>query len=86
MVCSRPFGARFDRTTEINVEEEIIDRVLREEVLKRETIEGAEAEAASRRVNKSADKKNVKGSEADDDEKPSATPGASAPPEGAKPA
>ena len=49
------------RTTEINVEEEIIERVLREEVIKCETIEGAiEAEAACRRVNKSADKKIVK--------------------------
>jgi len=65
------------RTTEINVEEEIIDRVLREEVIKRETIEGTEAEAAGRRVTKSADKKIVKGSD-DEDEKPSATPAATA--------
>jgi predicted type IV restriction endonuclease len=61
------------RTTEINVEEDIIERVLREEVIKRETIEGAEAEAASRRVNKCADKK-IRNSEADDDIEDKAAP------------
>jgi hypothetical protein len=75
------------RTTEINVEEEIIERVLREEVIKRETIEGPEADAAGRRVTKSADRRIVKGSDADDDEeKPTTTPAVSAAPEAAKPA
>ena len=76
------------RTTEINVEEEIIDRVLREEVIKRETIEGSEAEAAGRRVTKSADKKIVKGSDAGDDaeEKTPAKAAASEAPEVIKPA
>lgn len=51
------------RTTEIAVDEEAIDRMLRDEVIKRETIEGPEAEAAVRRVLKSADRKIVKDSD-----------------------
>ncbi len=53
------------RTTEIAVEETVIDKMLRDEVLKRETIEGPEADAANRRVLKSADRRIVKGSEKD---------------------
>lgn len=53
------------RTTEIAVHEDAIDKILREEVLKRETIEGPEADSASRRVLKCADKRIVKASERD---------------------
>ncbi len=48
------------RTTEIAVDESIIDKMLRDEVIKRETIEGPEADAANRRVLKSADRRIVK--------------------------
>jgi hypothetical protein len=44
------------RVSEILVEPEVIERMLREEVIKRETIEGENAEAAARRVNRSADR------------------------------
>ncbi len=53
------------RTTEIAVDEEAIDKILREEVLKRETIEGPEADSAIRRVLKCADRRIVKASERD---------------------
>jgi hypothetical protein len=51
------------RATEIAVDEQTIDKMLREEVIKRETIEGVEAETATRRVSKSADKRISKESE-----------------------
>jgi predicted type IV restriction endonuclease len=51
------------RTTEIAVDESIIDKMLRDEVIKRETIEGPEADAANRRVLKSADRRIVKETE-----------------------
>lgn len=51
------------RVSEILVEPEVIDRMLREEVLKRETIEGEQAESAARRVQRSADKSMRKSSE-----------------------
>lgn len=54
------------RTTEIAVDESIIDKMLRDEVIKRETIEGPEAEAANRRVVKSADRRIVKESDKGD--------------------
>lgn len=44
------------RVSEIMVEPEVIDKMLRDEVLKRETIEGEQAEAAVRKVNRSAEK------------------------------
>ena len=44
------------RVSEILVEPDVIDKMLREEVLKRDAIEGSEAESAVRRVAKSADK------------------------------
>jgi hypothetical protein len=44
------------RVSEIMVEPEVIDRMLREEVLKRDTIEGEQAEAAARKVTRSAEK------------------------------
>lgn len=45
------------RTTEISVTEAVIDKMLREEVIKREIIEGPEADSAKRRVLKSADRR-----------------------------
>jgi len=45
------------RVSEIAVDEETVDKMLREEVIKRETIEGPEAEAACRRVTRSIDKR-----------------------------
>jgi len=53
------------RVSGLLVAPEIIDRMLRDEVIKRETIEGADADAASRRVQKSADKSILKGADKD---------------------
>ncbi|CAG1008347.1 hypothetical protein PHYC_03553 [Phycisphaerales bacterium] len=44
------------RVSEINVEEEIIEKMLRDEVLKRETIEGEQADTAVRRVSRGIEK------------------------------
>jgi predicted type IV restriction endonuclease len=44
------------RVSDILVEQDSIDRMLRDEVIKRETIEGEQAEAAVRRVNRAAEK------------------------------
>lgn len=44
------------RVSELLVAEEDIVRMLRDEVIKRETLEGDQAETATRRVNRSADK------------------------------
>jgi hypothetical protein len=44
------------RVSEILVDPEVIDRMLRDEVLKRETIEGDQADSASRRVQRCAEK------------------------------
>lgn len=41
------------RISDISVDEEVIDRILRDEVIKRETIEGEHAQAAARRVSRS---------------------------------
>lgn len=54
------------RVSEIMVEPESIDKMLRDEVIKRETIEGPEAETATRRVQRSAAKSIVKSSEKDE--------------------
>lgn len=51
------------RVSELMVEEDVIDKMLRDEVLKRETIEGDQAEAASRRVLRSAEKSIRKGND-----------------------
>lgn len=51
------------RVSEILVESEAIDRMLRDEVIKRETIEGEHAEAAMRRVTRSAEKSIRRGTE-----------------------
>lgn len=58
------------RATEIAVDESVIDKMLRDEVIKRETIEGPEAEAAARRVLKNAERRIKRESAADgaDDE------------------
>ncbi len=45
------------RVSEILVDEESIDKMLRDEVIKRETIEGPDAESASRRVQRSSDRR-----------------------------
>lgn len=45
------------RITDIFVEPELIDKMLRNEVLKRETIEGEQAESATRRVLRGAEKR-----------------------------
>lgn len=44
------------RVSDLLVQEEDIVKMLREEVVKRETLEGDQAESASRRVNRNADK------------------------------
>jgi hypothetical protein len=44
------------RVSEVQVAPEVIERMLREEVIKRDCIEGAEAETAMRRVGRSAEK------------------------------
>lgn len=44
------------RVSELLVEPEVIDKMLREEVVKRETIEGEQAEAAIRRFNRTVDR------------------------------
>lgn len=44
------------RVSKLNVDEEVIDKMLREEVLKRDTIEGPDAEAAARRFAKNSDR------------------------------
>jgi hypothetical protein len=54
------------RVSEITVEPEVIDRMLREEVIKRETIEGEHADAAVRRVNRSAERSIRRASEKPD--------------------
>lgn len=51
------------RISEILVEPEVIDRILRDEVIKRETIEGEQAEAAARKVARGAEKSIRKESE-----------------------
>lgn len=53
------------RVSEISVEPEVIDKMLREEVIKRETIEGDKADSAARRVARSADRSSRKESEKD---------------------
>lgn len=45
------------RVSEIAVDQEVVLKMLREEVIKRETIEGPEADAAARRVNRRTEKK-----------------------------
>jgi hypothetical protein len=44
------------RVSEVRVEPDVIEKMLREDVLKRDCIEGPEAEAAMRRVGRSAEK------------------------------
>lgn len=53
------------RVSDILVEPDVIDRMLREEVIKRETIEGEQADSASRRVRRNAEKSIRKGSRED---------------------
>jgi len=48
------------RVSDLLVDSEIIERMLRDEVLKRETIEGEQAEAAARRVTRSSEKSILK--------------------------
>jgi predicted type IV restriction endonuclease len=51
------------KVSEILVEEDVIDKMLRDEVLKRETIEGPEAETAARRVLRCAERSSRKAGE-----------------------
>ncbi len=55
------------RVSDISVDAEVIDRMLREEVLKRETIEGDLADSASRRVNRNSSDRSTKKPEKSDD-------------------
>jgi predicted type IV restriction endonuclease len=73
------------RTTEIAVEEAVIDKMLRDEVLKRETIEGSEAEAALRRVLKSADRRILKGADKENSAVAASTASDAAPASGSAP-
>lgn len=59
------------RVSELLVEPDVIEKMLRDEVIKRETIEGEQADAAVRRFNRNADKPAVKSSEK---ERPAPTP------------
>ena len=54
------------RVSEILVDPEAIDKMLRDEVIKRETIEGPEAETAARRVQKCMDRTIRKGGDKDE--------------------
>ena len=56
------------RVSEIMVEPETIDRMLRDEVLKRDTIEGEQAEAATKRVLRCSDKPMRKAQEVGSDD------------------
>jgi predicted type IV restriction endonuclease len=58
------------RVSDILVPPEIIDRILRDEVIKRETIECEQAEHAARRVQRSADKSIRTEKRKDDDQEP----------------
>lgn len=60
------------RVSEILVDEDVIDRMLREEVIKRECIEGPDADNAVRRVTRSADRTIKRGTD-----KPDAAPASS---------
>ena len=53
------------RVSELLIEPEVIDRMLRDEVIKRETMEGEQAEAANRRFNRSVDRNIKRASERD---------------------
>jgi len=56
------------RVSELNVDEAVIDKMLREEVLKRDTIEGPDAEAAARRFAKNSDRSLRKATEKEEPE------------------
>jgi predicted type IV restriction endonuclease len=51
------------RVSDLLIEPEVIDRMLREEVIKRETIEGEQADSATRRYNRNAEKNATKSTE-----------------------
>lgn len=72
------------RVSEIIVDEEIIDKMLREEVIKRETIEGDHADSAARRVQRSAEKSIRRASEKDDSPAPAKGAAATSPHPSAK--
>ncbi|MCK6486464.1 MAG: type I restriction enzyme HsdR N-terminal domain-containing protein [Phycisphaerae bacterium] len=58
------------RVSDILVKPEVIDKMLREEVIKRETIEGEQAELATRRVSRSAERSIPKGKDVEDESVP----------------
>jgi len=68
------------RISDILVDPAVIDKMLRDEVIKRETIEGEYAETAMRRVNRSADRAAKRSVEKDDDAQPQAPAGTSGAP------
>lgn len=70
------------RVSDILVKPEVIDKMLRDEVIKRETIEGEQAELATRRVGRSAEKSIAKGKDKDQGDDPA---GAAATPPAAPP-
>lgn len=72
------------RVSDILVEPDVIDRMLRDEVIKRETIEGEQAELATRRVARSAEKSIPKSKDKDEQTTaPSVRPSVAAPVGGA---
>ena len=64
------------RVSEITVDEEVIDKMLRDEVIKRETIEGDHADTAARRIRSSRGTR--KGADKSEESEVAAVPAASA--------
>ncbi len=58
------------RVSELMVDSEVIDKALRDQVLKRDTIEGDQAAVAMKRVLKSSNKSITKASEKDESGEP----------------
>ncbi len=59
------------RVSDLLVDPDVIERMLREEVIKRETIEGEQAESAARRVSKSSEKTILKARDKEEQPVPS---------------
>jgi predicted type IV restriction endonuclease len=64
------------RVSDISVEQEVVDKMLREQVLKREAIEGEGADAAARRVRRSGERAGKKATERQDTASPVGAPAA----------
>jgi len=65
------------RVADVIIDEDTIEKILREEVVKRETLEGPEADSAAKRVARNSERSIVKEREAKDE--PEATKPAAAP-------